>query len=704
MQIHTLLMFVFPALIVGQFTPTEITNENFSQYEYFGRVVTVDDDVMVACGNVAIDSELYYYKKTGPNTWDNGTSIQTPAGFINFCYGSRGPLLRGNKLFVGSRDNTNYDEHIHIYTYLGGVFVEDDILNLELDSGVGTNIFNVENYDYDPTSGILVLGAEGSGHALIYEYTGGVWYFRQVHSTADSFGSDVCVTGTTVFVGCYDEEVATNFRQGKVYVYDRSGNSWVETTTITTPTPGTAYFGLNVACHGDYLLVHENQRDLVRTYHWNGAAWNYDGQVTGGANFGNSLIMDSDQYFLAKGDASNFKLFERSGISWTLNKTITQTMTSTDQLDVDTENQLIVSSDSTWQDVGRVFIYEGFGDFTAPTEAPTTSPTTLAPTDAPTSAPTDNPTSAPTSSPTVNPTEATMPPTSTPNGTVVSAIEIAFEIKNETDMETAVSSINDALFNLYPGDSYRALEKIVSVTISGAFSSQLYDIVNNEALLYDSIKETKCGTASEYCSIINPSARRMLGTNSVFSNEYQFELVIEIDMGLYSMIDGTNVDDPAFITALESTLGLTHDDAYTVTSIDNKVIIGVTLIVENENNEPLPESLIDTVEDIYSNITVYTTDLVENLGVNGDYVSSTDIIRCPVERTCGGQGNDKCNADTGVCECDYFNNNYWWGIDCETPCECNNGGSCVKGVCHCTFPQWGLRCDNTHTDCQQCTA
>lgn len=269
-------------------------------------------------------------------------------------------------------------------------------------------------------------------------------------------------------------------------------------------------------------------------------------------------------------------------------------------------------------------------------------------------------------------------------------------------MESIIQSTNDEISTVYPDTDYNKLEKIVSVTINGAVSAQLYDYIGDETTLYNAIRDTKCGAASQRCTVTNPSSRRRLGTSEIFVNEYQFEMVIEIEMDQYTYVDGTNLDDPSFITALESTLGITHDDAYTVSVETNVVLIGVTLKAENKNDQPLQESLIDDMEFIYNNITLYVEDLVDTLGIYSDYVKSTDLILCPVDRTCNGQGNDKCDTMTGICSCEYFNDNYWWGINCETLCECNHGAECIKGICHCEFPRWGLRCDNVRTECEQC--
>jgi hypothetical protein len=336
----------------------------------------------------------------------------------------------------------------------------------------------------------------------------------------------------------------------------------------------------------------------------------------------------------------------------------------------------------------------GLGNFAAVyserTAAPTSSPT------GPTAPPTPEPTTSPTPS-------STLAPVITPNGTVVSKLEIAYELADESDASSTVESLIERADLLYPASTYRNKQTTVSITITGVFSNALYDIVNNEQLLYDTIKETKCGTATSACTITNPSARRVLV--GVQENEFQFELVIELDSSQYSSLDGIDIEDPGFITALESTLGITHEETYTISTIDNEIIIQVSIISDNGDGEPLGSDIISDANEMFNNLTAYTTELVSTLGVNGDFVTSTELIKCPVERTCNGQGHELCNEATGVCDCGYFNGDWWWGIDCETKCECDNGAQCVKGICECTFPQWGLRCQNVKEGCTtECAA
>lgn len=297
-------------------------------------------------------------------------------------------------------------------------------------------------------------------------------------------------------------------------------------------------------------------------------------------------------------------------------------------------------------------------------------------------------------------TAQSLPPLIPVNGSLISTIELTFDIADETDAEDTVGNIITHLQQIYPGHEYSALETSVQITMTGVISNALYEAVNDEFLLYETIKEVKAGTAAEVCAIRNPSSRRRL---QLLENEYPFELVCEFDATQFQFIDGIDVeDDPAFVTAVQNALGLEPNDAHTVTAVDNLVIVQSSLKASRNNSQPLGEELIDDITTVHNNLTAFVTEQLQATAKIGDGLRSSDLILCPVDRTCTGQGNDQCDGETGVCECAFFNSNYWWGINCETPCECANDAKCIDGMCHCKYPYWGLRCDKIKEECNIC--
>lgn len=61
---------------------------------------------------------------------------------------------------------------------------------------------------------------------------------------------------------------------------------------------------------------------------------------------------------------------------------------------------------------------------------------------------------------------------------------------------------------------------------------------------------------------------------------------------------------------------------------------------------------------------------------------------CPDSRDCNGNGT--CDPNTGK----YICVGNWWGVNCDTACECKNA------LCHCTFPYYGLTCSEIRVCCE----
>ena len=72
----------------------------------------------------------------------------------------------------------------------------------------------------------------------------------------DDFGHSVAFTGSTVVVGAWHDDIAGNIDQGSVYVFNRQGGSWVEDQKLTA-SDGAAgdNFGRSVAVSGSTIVV-----------------------------------------------------------------------------------------------------------------------------------------------------------------------------------------------------------------------------------------------------------------------------------------------------------------------------------------------------------------------------------------------------------------------------------------------------------------
>jgi hypothetical protein len=76
----------------------------------------------------------------------------------------------------------------------------------------------------------------------------------------DFFGYSVAISGDTVVVGAYDDDIGTNNNQGSAYVFEKPGSGWATTSNYTarlTANDGATgdHFGGSVAISGDTVVV-----------------------------------------------------------------------------------------------------------------------------------------------------------------------------------------------------------------------------------------------------------------------------------------------------------------------------------------------------------------------------------------------------------------------------------------------------------------
>jgi hypothetical protein len=253
-----------------------------------------------------------------------------------------------------------------------------------------------------------------------------------------------------------------------------------------------------------------------------------------------------------------------------------------------------------------------------------------------------------------------------------------------------------ALAISFPDTSdYSVKKNIVSVE-TGIITQELITETNNNTLLEEKIKAIRCGNAADSCNItINYGGGRRLTERELAAGIY-IEITYEISSELLATVDGLDLDDTVFEQQLADALGISNLTNIEITSDGGEITISATLEAL-PNSDPLGAELLATAQALYTDMINVTTALLNALGASDSDILSSNIDLCAPDRDCSGNGS--CNSNTGVCAC--VGN--WWGINCETPCECFNGGECVKAFCHCKFPFFGLRC-NSDSGCSTCNA
>lgn len=228
----------------------------------------------------------------------------------------------------------------------------------------------------------IVIGADKADTAALYGGTAfvfrkeadGQWTFEQqltpASSTAfDRFGASMDMHDTNLIVGAWQRNPA-----GAAIIYERSGTTWSEVTTLTPFNPGSRdYFGWDVAIDNSFALIgapdadrdSNADRGAAYVYTQTGGTWTAVSELTpsvseAGQSYGTAVALDGSVAAISAPNASGggaVFIFRESGGTWTEDQVIVRATddTTTNGLGVDVaiaDGRLIVGASS-----GTAFVY-----------------------------------------------------------------------------------------------------------------------------------------------------------------------------------------------------------------------------------------------------------------------------------------------------------------------------------------------------------
>ncbi len=154
---------------------------------------------------------------------------------------------------------------------------------------------------------------ENQGSAYIFVRNGTSWTQQQKLTAADGatfdlFGESVSISGDTVIIGAYLDDIGVNDNQGSAYIFIRNGTTWTPQAKLTVSDGAVIdYFGISVGISGDTVIVGANGDDIgannnqgsAYIFVRSGAAWTQQAKHTasdGLANdyFGRSVGISGD--------------------------------------------------------------------------------------------------------------------------------------------------------------------------------------------------------------------------------------------------------------------------------------------------------------------------------------------------------------------------------------------------------------------------
>jgi hypothetical protein len=702
--------------------------------DLFGGAVSVSGNQMAVGAKGADGGAVYTYAWSG-SAWVADGVVLAPTALAASDYFGTSVSMSGTKLAVGAMYDDDAGSNagaVYTFVWSGSAWVEDATVLLPTLPVAANDYFGHSVSMSGDKLAISAYADDGTGSdagaVYTYVWSGSAWVADAAvlapTNTAtgdDYFGQSVSMSGDKLAIGSpYDDDAGAD--AGAVYTYVWSGSAWVADAVVLVPTYGTVAgdaFGNAVSVSGDKMAIGAYAAEtagadagVVYTYVWSGSAWVADAAVLVPTNtdpindyFGGTVSVSGNQMAVgAKGAGSNagaVYTYAWSGSAWVEDSVVLAptALAANDAfggaISVNGDRLTVgaMYDDDAGSNAGSVYTFSIQPPTPSPTDAPTGSPTIGTPTESPSNSPTGTPTDSPTGSPT------TAVPTVSPTidtGTPLTVSTITYFVRDDEDRESVIEDLIAALAISFPDTSdYSVKKNIVSVE-TGIITQELITETNNNTLLEEKIKAIRCGNAVDSCTItINYGGGRRLTERELAAGIY-IEITYEISSELLATVDGLDLDDPAFEQQLADALGISNLTNIEITSDGGEITISATLEAL-PNSDPLGAELLATAQALYTDMVDVTTALLIALGASDSELLSSNINLCAPDRDCSGNGS--CNSYTGVCAC--VGN--WWGINCETPCECFNGGECVKAFCHCKFPFFGLRCNND-SGCSTCNA
>jgi hypothetical protein len=285
---------------------------------------------------------------------------------------------------------------------------------------------------------------------------------------------------------------------------------------------------------------------------------------------------------------------------------------------------------------------------------------------------------------------------------VVGKTQIKYNVKSGTGRQNiAKNTITDVKSKYTKPEN---LEVRVKSTETSTTPLSVYNDIGNKTLYEESYAKARgcwpdcTATAIEDRRLLTEEHWERHGRELQSGGNIVVEITFDLTETAYDNLiaSGNNLDDPDFLTDLATELGVSPDNI-TVTVTGGEVVVEVSLLAQ-VTDEPSGEDTLADLQEIQNSLNNATQVLVTELNEPGSSVTTVELDLCG-SRDCSGFGDSSapdtdangCNPNTGVCVC----TNDRWGINCESECQCNNGGYCANGLCHCDYPYYGLRCDNT---------
>jgi len=306
--------------------------------DWFGISVSIDGDYAIV-GARDDDGEkgsAYVFKRTDA-AWPQEAKLTASDGVAGDWFGISVSIY-GDYAFVGADadDNSNGINagSVYVFKRTGASWIEE--AKLTASDGTANDYFG-RSVSIDGDYAIVGAYYDNNiaGSAYVFKLTDENWIEEDKLTASDGEASDYfgithSIEGEYAVIGAYRDDNSNGVNAGSVYIFKRTGTSWVEQDKLTA-SDGEAgdRFGIEVSMDGGYAIIGAYYDDTntgsAYMFKRTGEDWIEEDKLTasdGGINdyFGRSVSIDGDYAIIgAWGDNSftgSMYVFKRTGTSW----------------------------------------------------------------------------------------------------------------------------------------------------------------------------------------------------------------------------------------------------------------------------------------------------------------------------------------------------------------------------------------------------
>lgn len=271
MRLHSVLLWCGLA-VIGIVEPNAVAQSTFEHQKLVARSPAVNERFALsveAHGNYALVRstgsgvvDLYGFDVN--DGWTYRQTLESSSDQGDGSYGSS-LFLDDDIALIGSLGGNGY---VDVYTWEDGSLVFGE--QLVASDGANLDFFSKAQRFQDT----IVVGAFGKngpggesnyGAVYVFERTGASWLETDIlepdsPATGKRFGISVALGDGTLLIGADDLEPMSNFGPGSVYVFTKSAATWNQTDRLFSSAAGDS-FGSDVALQGDLAVIGQEFAD-----------------------------------------------------------------------------------------------------------------------------------------------------------------------------------------------------------------------------------------------------------------------------------------------------------------------------------------------------------------------------------------------------------------------------------------------------------